>query len=139
MTDNNKNKNNNKSMFVYTALIFFVAVILIILSFFGQTNMKKNQPKIDDVQQGSSITERASVLSEENTALITENKNLLSQIDELEKINSVNELLLSANGYLSVENIQAAEQILEDINYDELSADQKILYNEIKNNLKQKG
>lgn len=132
----NKNKNNNKSMFVYTALIFFVAVILIILSFFGQTNMKKNQPKIDDTQQGSSITERASVLSEENTALITENKNLLSQIDELEKINSVNELLLSANGYLSVENTQAAEQVLSDINYDELSADQKILYDEIKNNLK---
>jgi len=38
------NKNDNKSMFLYTALIFIVAVLLIIFSFLGQTNMQKNQP-----------------------------------------------------------------------------------------------
>ena len=37
------NKNDNKSLFLYTALIFFVAVVLIILSFFGQTNLQKKQ------------------------------------------------------------------------------------------------
>ena len=35
------NKNDNKSMFLYTALIFIVAVLLIIFSFLGQTNMQK--------------------------------------------------------------------------------------------------
>ena len=35
------NKNDNKSLFIYTALIFVVAVLLIILSFFGQTNLQK--------------------------------------------------------------------------------------------------
>ena len=32
------NKNDNKSMFLYTALIFIVAVLLIIFSFLGQNN-----------------------------------------------------------------------------------------------------
>ncbi len=135
MSNKNENKNNNKSMFVYTALIFFVAVILIILSFFGQTNMKKNQPQVEETQQGSGITEKAAVLSEENTALITENKKLQSQIDELEKINQTNELLLSANGYLSVGSKDKASEILGSIDYEKLTEDQKIIYNSIKNNL----
>ena len=42
------NKNDNKSMFLYTALIFIVAVLLIIFSFLGQTNMQKNQPQVSE-------------------------------------------------------------------------------------------
>ena len=70
------NKNDNKSMFLYTALIFIVAVLLIIFSFLGQTNMQKNQPQVSESpDKEMSISEKASILSEENTVLLENNKN----------------------------------------------------------------
>ena len=42
------NKNDNKSMFLYTALIFIVAVLLIIFSFLGKTNIQKNQKQMEN-------------------------------------------------------------------------------------------
>ena len=54
------NKNDNKSMFLYTALIFIVAVLLIIFSFLGQTNMQKNQPQVSESpDKEMSISEKA--------------------------------------------------------------------------------
>ena len=71
------NKNDNKSMFLYTALIFIVAVLLIIFSFLGQTNMQKNQPQVSESpDKEMSISEKASILSEENTVLLENNNNL---------------------------------------------------------------
>ncbi len=132
-------KNDNKSMFLYTALIFIVAVLLIIFSFAGQTNMQKNQPKIEENteenQSLSGISERASVLSDENMKLIEENKQLKNDNGELAEYKKNNDLLLSANGYFYVENYITAREILEKIDYDELTDDQKILYNTIKNNV----
>ena len=40
MENNNKQK-ENKSMYLYTALIFVVALLLILLAFFGQTNISR--------------------------------------------------------------------------------------------------
>ena len=39
-------KGENKSLFLYTALIFIVALLLIILSFFGDSHMKKASPNL---------------------------------------------------------------------------------------------
>ena len=37
------NKNNNtKSLFLYTALIFLVALLLIVIAFFGEANLEKS-------------------------------------------------------------------------------------------------
>lgn len=138
------NKNDNKSLFIYTGLIFFVAVILIILSFFGQTNMQKNQPKIEEnseqTQQVSGITEKAAILSEENKTLLEENKKITSEIETLKsenealtEKNNINDLLLSANGYYSQGNKTKALEIIKELNYDELTSDQKIIYNNINN------
>ena len=41
-----KNKQNN-SLFIYTALIFVVALLFIILAFFGQTNLTKLRGEIN--------------------------------------------------------------------------------------------
>ena len=80
------NKNDNKSMFLYTALIFIVAVLLIIFSFLGQTNMQKNQPQVSESpDKEMSISEKASILSEENTVLL-ENNNNLKKIYSLNRI-----------------------------------------------------
>lgn len=148
-----ENKNDNKSMFLYTALIFFVAVILIIVSFFGQNNMQKSQPQIEnkteETQSLSGISEKAAVLSEENRQLLEENSKLKEENASLTQSNeelmssntslseqiSVNNLLLSANGYFTLGNDSKALEVLNTINYDGLTGDQKILYDSIKNNI----
>ena len=82
------NKNDNKSMFLYTALIFIVAVLLIIFSFLGQTNMQKNQPQVSESpDKEMSISEKASILSEENTVLLENNNNLKKENQELSEEN----------------------------------------------------
>ena len=71
----NKNENKNiKSLFLYTALIFLVALLMIILSFFGQNHADKLK---ETEQRAQTITERASALSDENLRLT-------SKITELE-------------------------------------------------------
>ncbi len=133
------NKNDNKSLFIYTALIFFVAVVLIILSFFGQTNLKKSQPKVEEnteqTQAVSGITEKAAVLSEENKTLLEENNKLKAENQELMQKQTTNNLLLSANGYFTLGDSAKALEMLNAVNYDELSVDQKIIYDNIKNNI----
>lgn len=134
------NKNNNKSLFLYTALIFIVAVLLIILSFFGQTNLEKNQPKVEESSQQtqapvSGITEKAAVLSEENKTLLEENIKLKDENQKLIQKQTTNDILLSANGYFTMGNNAKALEMLLAVNYDELSVDQKIIYDNLKTNL----
>lgn len=151
-----KNKNDNKSLFLYTSLIFIVAILLIILAFFGQTNMEKSQPEIEaaieETEQptsNSGIAERASVLSEENRILLEEKNKLEEELRqknavisgmENEKFNlnekiKTNDLLLQANGYMSVGNFEKAAEALNSVDYNSLSSDQQIIYNNVKNKL----
>ena len=141
------NKNDNKSMFLYTALIFIVAVLLIIFSFLGQTNMQKNQPQVSESpDKEMSISEKASILSEKNTVLLENNSNLNQELSEeniqlksdnesLVQKQSQNDLLLSANGYFTLGNNSMALETLDKVNYNDLSSDQKIIYDNIKNNI----
>ena len=132
-----KSKNNNKSLFLYTGLIFVVALLLILISFFGQTNLEKKQPKVDEETQRelTGITERASVLSEENKNLLEENTALKKENEEqIEQIEQ-NNILLSAYGYLQSDAKDKALERLLAVNYDTLSADQQLIYNYIQNEL----
>lgn len=152
----NKNSGENKSLYLYTLLIFIVAILLIILAFFGQTNMQNSEPDIntiiEETEQPSAnngIAEKASVLSEENRVLIEEKAKLEEEIRTKDAIISgmendkfnlnekirINDLLLQANGYLSVGNYEKAAEALNEVNYDSLSSDQKIIYNNVKNAL----
>lgn len=130
------NKNNNKSMFLYTALIFVVAILLIILSFFGQTNVEKNQPPVAQTmapskQLNNSISQRAAVLSEENRVLLEENQTLKSENEKLREQSENLEFLISANGYMTTDNKDKAKEQLAKVNQNILTEDQKILYNTI--------
>lgn len=140
------NKNDNKSLFLYTALIFFVAIVLIILSFFGQTNLKKNQPEIEQnteqSQAVSGITEKAAILSEENKVLLEQNKTLTAENEALKAENealvkkqNTNDILLSSYGYYTLGNNEKALELLKAVNYAELSSDQKMIYDKLNNNL----
>lgn len=150
-----KEKNNNKSLFLYTSLIFIVAILLIILAFFGQTNIQKNQPEIEIAEEtalpssNNGIAERASVLSEENRLLLEEKTKLEAQIREKDAIISglenesfnlseqikMNNLLLQANGYLYVGNLEKSAEALGQVDYKKLTSDQQIIYNNVKNRL----
>ncbi len=150
-----KEKNNNKSLFLYTSLIFIVAILLIILAFFGQTNIEKNQPEIETTEEtippssNSGIAERASVLSEENRLLLEEKTKLEAQVREKDAIISglenenfnlseqirMNDLLLQANGYLYVGNFEKSSEALAQVDYEKLTSDQQIIYNNVKNRL----
>ena len=128
------NKNDNKSLFLYTSLIFIVAILLIILSFSGQINLQKNRTQIEPNSEStnSGITERAAVLSDENKNLIEENNKLKEENKELQKKQTMNDILLSANGYFILGDNAKAYEMLNAVIYDELSADQKIIYDNIK-------
>lgn len=142
-----ENKNNNKSLFLYTALIFVVAIILIIIAFFGQSNVENNQPALDSVtetinpskQLSSSISERAAVLSDENAALISENQELKQQNKSLEqdlekskKSGETNNMLIEAYSLALNNNKQGSTDIINKIAYDSLDENQKLFYDKIK-------
>lgn len=71
----------NKSLFLYTGLIFLVALIIIILTFFGQDRiLKQTNEQIKTAT--SSITERASILSDENMQLTERVLSLEKELSE---------------------------------------------------------
>lgn len=141
---NNKRNENNNSLFLYTALIFIVAIIIIILAFFAQNHAANSKPRVSQnpVTQTSSptggpqgIAKSASELSEYNLELLEENRTLNKELNEAEDKLQSYDLLLSANGYMSVNNYEAARTILNSINYENLTGDGKILYDELKSKL----
>ena len=136
-----QNNHGNKSLFLYTALIFFVAVILIILAFFGQTNLQKSQPPISSeapVQTAASIPEKAAVISEENAKLMQEVSELKAQIEEnkteierLTEEQANNALLFGAYDAKLQNDAEALNAVLSSINYEQLTDEQKAVYDKI--------
>lgn len=144
-------KFENKSLFLYTALIFFAAILIIIVAFFGQSNLERSQPVVDNnetthvVEDG--ITQKAAVLSEQNALLITQNETLTKLNDELYddvndleteneelKINYSNgNILCSVYQYIYDKNYDDAQVVLNSINVDSLTDAQKIIYANLTN------
>lgn len=134
--------NNNRSLFWYTALIFAVAIIMIILAFLSQNNLFKNQPVQTDPSVSASISEKAAQLSEDNRLLLEQNKTLSTENAELKKqveaLLLENETALTQNknfdtlieAYRLLYNWESKEAraLLKTINSEELSYSQKIFY-----------
>lgn len=136
-------KTENKSLFLYTALIFIVAILLILLSFFGQSNMQSQQPEVSpDVPANGGITERAAQLSEENRILLEqvrtfekENAELAQKNQELETAsktlqqqNQVNEILIFTYTSIYNEDYDAANTALAELTPETLTPAQKAFY-----------
>ena len=81
-----ENKPSNRSLFLYTALIFAAAIIVIALSFFSQINADRTHSEYIE----GTIAERTAMLSEENRILL-ETTNSLNQ--KIKEITEDNELL----------------------------------------------
>ena len=130
------NKNSNRSMFLYTALIFVVAILLIVLSFFGEANLEKNQPAIKGTmepakQLNTSISQRAAVLSEENRILLEENQELKDEIASLKEKQEAADTLFSAMTYMSANDKVNAQNELNKIDTKLLSEAQMSVYETI--------
>ena len=133
------NKNNNtKSLFLYTALIFLVALLLIVIAFFGEANLEKSidgaintaEPMKQD-NKNNSITKRASTLSDENQKLLSENKAIKTENEELKAQLDLYKTLLEAKTLKQNGDIEGAKKLIEDIDYEQLDSTQKSVYNEI--------
>ena len=140
-------KGENKSLFLYTALIFIVALLLIILSFFGDSHIKRNQPDIPpaatQATNGGGLTERAAQLSEDNRILLEKCKQLEQNQTNLEGENTllkeqnaaaafqneISEKLFDIYGLLYKKKFDEAKAALAEINIDSLDLKQKEFYN----------
>lgn len=104
-------------MFLYTALIFLVALILILVAFFGNLKRPKNA---NEVQPTPIIIE--------DTSSYEAAKETISDLEAQLKTYSD---LLKANSYINSESYDEAEIIINSINADSLTEDEKILYDNI--------
>ena len=133
--------NDNKSLLMYTSLIFIVAIVMIIVSFFAQTHLDQSRPTDVDYEKVD-LSNKAAQVSEENMQLVELNKSLkdanaaLSQENAELKENAAamqKEIkaysdLLSVSEKLLGGNKQAARTLLENIFTEDLTKDQKNLY-----------
>lgn len=131
------NKKENRSMYLYTALIFVVALLLIIVSFFSQTNISKLGNRANEfTTEKPVITETPSADTSEDLARIsnmaatldTENKNLKAQLEIYEK-------LADAIVYINTSNQAEAQALIDTIDQTLLSDKQRMFYDEIKTKL----
>ena len=142
-------ENNNRSLFLYTSLIFIVAIIMILIAFFGQSNLQKNQPIQSDAEL-TSISEKAAELSEdnrilleenqkiinennrltsENTRLTTENQNISEEYEALSIENENNATMIKVYELLYKSKKRDARELLKTINQETLTETQKSFYN----------
>ena len=132
---------DNKSLLIYTSLIFFVAIIMIIVSFFAQTHL--DQTKVSELDlEKVTLSNKAAQVSEENMQLVELNKSLkdtntelLSENSELkERTASMQKELDAYTALLQVSekllggNKRAARSLLENIYTEDLTQKQKEIY-----------
>lgn len=135
-----KNK-DNKSLILYTSLIFIVAIVMIIVSFFAQTHL--DQSKVSEVDEEKvTLSNKAAQVSEENmqlvelnkaireknTNLTEENDSLKTELDAAKKQASDCSALLEVSEKLISGNKKAAKTILESINKEALLPELQAYY-----------
>lgn len=134
-------KSENKSLFMYTALIFFAAIIIIVVAFFGQANLDRSKQEIPIVTaepQQSGIAQKAAEISAENAWLTTENSRLtnenealLSRNTELEINYSYGNIFCNIYQFIYEDNLDDAIITFNSINTDALTEEQKVVYNNL--------
>ncbi len=82
-----KKDNNNRSLILYTSLIFIVAIVMIIVSFLAQTHLDQSMVIVQD-EEKVSLSNKAAQISEENMQLVELNKGLKEQNVALSAKNS---------------------------------------------------
>lgn len=129
-----------RPLMVYTSLIFIVAIIMVIVAYFGQKHLEITQIRQTETTMG--ISERASQLSDENRLLMEKNKQLTNDNSALSEENSglilQNESLTKENEaykklnevYMMIYagNKASARNMLKEIYTEDLTSEQKEFY-----------
>lgn len=84
-----------RPLMIYTSLIFIVAIIMVVIAYFGQKHLETTQIRQTETTMG--ISERASQLSDENRLLMEKNKQLTNDNNALLEDN--NQLILDNESY----------------------------------------
>ena len=142
-------KKEGKSLFLYTALIFLAAIIIVVISFFSQINLEKKHNEYVGEEAAKSITEKTAQLSEENLILLETTKNLNehnSQLNEKNKefatqnetlqknIKSDDELYKLFN-LIKNKKTEEASQLFDTINAEAFSGEKLAFYEYLKKEL----
>lgn len=144
------NKNENRSLFLYTALIFIAAILIIVISFFCQINLEKNHNEYTGENPANGIAEKTAQLSEENmillettknlnqqnTQLLDRNKELTDKIAVLEKNQGSNEELYRIFNLIKNKDKEAAKSLFEALDASEFSGEKLAFYEYLKKELK---
>ena len=135
---------DNKSFLMYVSLIFAVAIVMIIVSFFAQTHLDKSRPNEIDMEKVD-LSNKAAQVSEENmqlvelnkalkdanNALTEENEELKASLDSLQKENKAYADLIVVSEKLLGGNKQSARTLLENIFTEDLTKEQKDIYDRL--------
>ncbi len=132
---------DNKSLLIYTSLIFFVAIIMIIVSFFAQTHL--DQTKVGEIdlekvdlsnkaaqvsEENMQLVELNKALKDTNAALSSENAELKEKEDAMQKEIDAYAALSAVSEKLLGGNKRAARSLLENIYTEDLTQNQKEIY-----------
>ena len=139
-----KNTEHQTSLSTYTALIFLVALVMIVVSFFAQTHLEQSMVS-EHEQEKVNLSNKAAQISEENLQLVELNKTLRMRNTELETTNEAMtaeknalakeitsyEALIAVYDALYDEKIDIAKEMLLGIYTEDLSPAQKDLYDSL--------
>lgn len=138
-------KDNNKALFLYTGLIFLVALVIILISMFGQNNFKSKEVLSVSAPSGWGISEKAALISEENLKLEEENRSLKADLSDrdtkietltaenaaqAEVINNYN-ILLDCYAMYRDRKYEKAKNLFLTVNKSVLPAEVQFLYDEL--------
>lgn len=133
--------NDNRTLLIYTSLIFIVAMIMIIVSFFAQTHLDQSKIGEKDAELVS-LSNKASQVSEENMQLLEFNKSLQAQNAALSEENETlktaaedtkkeldgYEALFKASKAILDGKTNEAKTLLSGIYTEDLTSEQKEIY-----------
>lgn len=134
-------KSDNKSLIMYTSLIFVAAIVMIVVSFFAQQHLE--QLKVSETEaENVTLSNKAAQVSEENMQLVELNKSLKDANNVLTEENLAltgerDALLKETGSYKALIDVyeklvngkkSAAQKLLKDIYTEDLSPEQKEMY-----------
>ncbi len=134
-------KSDNKSLVMYTSLIFVAAIIMIVVSFFAQQHLE--QLRVSETEaENVTLSNKAAQVSEENMQLVELNKSLkdankgffeanqalTTERDALIKETTAYKALIEVYEKLLDGKKTSARKLLSEIFTEDLSAEQKEIY-----------
>lgn len=129
-------KSKTKFLWMYTIILFSVALILILVAGLTQQNYEEELASHQNAAVGMqrSVTELSETnmnLAQENEALKKENEVLKEENEELSVSNELNGRLVQAVYYSNMGYDSKAESILADVDKELLGEEQKSIYEKI--------